>query len=134
MGFLKIKQPVLESGRALAPTQTLTAASTGTTINHTGVTVLSSSVSKTFRLANPVRAGEVKEILFRSKATAAKISVQPLTTAQTFWNSTKGTVTSSSVQHQQPPATVRLISVASTGTYSLSWSLLSKSSAITVAG
>lgn len=134
MGFLKIKQPVLESGRAIAPIQTLTAASTGTTVNHYGVTILSSSASKTYRLANPVRAGEVKEVIFRSKATAAKITLQPLTTAQTFWNSTKGTITSSSVQHQQPPAVARLLAVASTGTYALSWTLISKTTALTVAG
>jgi hypothetical protein len=134
MGFLKIKQPVLESGRALAPAQTLTVASTGTTITHYGVTIISSSASKIFRIQTPARAGEIKEIVFRHTAAAAKSVVRPLSTAQTFWNSTNGTITATSQQNSKTPASVRLISVASTGTYPLTWTIVSKSTAITIAG
>ena len=132
MGFLKIKQPLLESGRAVAPAQSLTSASTGTTVGGYGVTIISSSAAKTYKLSAPVRAGVVKEVIFRSSLTGAKITLLAGgSTAATFFNSTKGTVVSSTAQHAQPPATVRLIAV-STGT-SLKWSLLSKTTGCTIA-
>lgn len=131
MGYFKFKQPILESGRAIAPAQSLTSASTGTLVGPYGVTIISSSASKTFRLTAPQRAGAVKEVLFRTSAAGAKLSLLAgASTAATFFNSTKGTIVSSSAQNAQPPATVRLIAV-STGT-SLKWALLSKTTGATV--
>ena len=132
MGFLKIKQPLLESGRAVAPAQSLTSASTGTTLSGYGVTIISSSASKVYKLSTPVRAGVVKEVLLRTSLTGAQITVLAGgSTAATFFNSTKGTVLSKAAQHAQPPATVRLISV-STGT-SLKWSVLGNTTGCTIA-
>jgi len=131
MGFLKFKQPVLESGRAVAPAQSLTSASTGTLVSGYGVTVISSSAAKTYRLTAPVRAGQVKEILMRASVGANKITVLAgASTAATFFNSTKGAVLTSTAQNAQPSPVIRLISV-STGT-SYKWAVLGKSTGCTL--
>lgn len=131
MGFLKIKQPVLESGRALAPAQTLTTASTGTTITPYGVTIISSTASgtKTFRLATPSRVGVTKEIIFRPTIGAAKIAVRANSTAQVFFGTTGSkTVTSATAQNTKAVPTLRLYARTST-----SWVVLSKTTALTIA-
>lgn len=125
MGFLKIKQPLLESGRAIAPIQSLTAASTGTLVTNYGVTVISSS-GKTFRLAAPARQGEVKEVILRPTAAGGKISLRPASTASVFYNSTKGTLQTTTAQNAQPAASVRLYAVTST-----QWAVLSKTTGVT---
>lgn len=127
MGFLKIKQPVLESGRAVAPVQNLTAASTATLVTGYGVTIITSSAAKTFRLANPPRAGVFKEVIFRPTVGANKISLIPGTTAGTLYGSTKGTLQTSTGQNAQPAPVVRLYAVSST-----KWALLGKTTGVTI--
>lgn len=130
MGFHKSKRPILEPGRAVAPFQTLTAASTGTLVSHYGVTsIVSSSAAKTFRIANPVRVGEVKEVILRSTVGGTKISLQPQTTAQTFYGSTKGTLQTTTAQNAQPAGVVRLVAIATTG--NTRWAVLGKTTGVT---
>lgn len=126
MGFLKIKQPILESGRAVAPPQNLTAASTGTLLSGYGVSIITSSAAKTYRLANPARTGVFKEVIFRPTVGATKISLIPLTTAGTFYGSTKGTLQTTTGQQAQPAPVVRLYAVSST-----KWAVLGKSTNVT---
>lgn len=127
MGFFKTKQPILEPGRAVWPTQNLTAASTGTLVSGYGVTVITSSAAKTYRLAAPARAGIFKEVIFRPTVGANKISLIPGTTAGTFYNSTKGTLQTTTGQNAQPAPVVRLYAVSST-----KWALLGKTTGITI--
>lgn len=97
MSFRKNRRPqMMTGGFAIASTiQTLTAASTATTITNDGITTIASgtAASKTFKLAKPDRKGQVKRIIANMGTTGDVVVLAGPSTAYTFSGSTLGKVT-----------------------------------------
>lgn len=97
MSFRKIRRPVLAAGgfSDVAATQSLTAASTGTTITNKGLTTIASgtAASKVFKLAKPDRVGARKTIIAISATTGDVVVLAGPSTATTFSGTTLGRLT-----------------------------------------
>lgn len=126
MGFSKSKRPTLAPGNSLIA-QSLTSASTGTAITPRGLTILKTTASgdRTFVLGVP-KPGDIKDIVVDIASTAV-VTVRPASTANTFYGTTSGTITFTTVGSGGLPKRARLAAVTST-----SWAILHVSTAVTV--
>ena len=124
MGHEYVKRPQYTPGLSENP-QRLVTTSTATVVKGYGYTIIVSTAAKAFKLANPLRAGTEKVIIF--DVNAGPCTVIPLTTSQTFFGTTHATITfSSGSAAGVHPKRARLVGVSKT-----QWALVDQSTGVT---
>ena len=127
MGHEYAKRPTYTPGLSENP-QRLTQSSTATVAKGYGYTIIVSSgpTDKTFKLANPLRAGTEK-ILIADVNSTGEVKVIPLTTAQSFFGTTHATITfATGAGAGVHPKRARLVGVSKT-----QWALVDLSTGVT---